>query len=366
MVVDFLLSYGELLQAQGLTFLNQENGYTLNWNQMAQEFLYWSNQGWGPGSIVNLNPSADRLIAERPLSIVDSIAVQDPENMLLDQNRTPFDARNLIIERLENTFSVTSATGQAISYIKLNFVNYENLVVLDNVSIFDDLIYDPVTGARQSRVNIVATTASDWNGTLDAQGFILNSPDVNQWEPNKKYTKGEIVIYKNNYWSALYIVQPKEKFDYADWVKSNYNLIQQGLLQNLATKADQLANSYDINSANLDSDNDLLSFGLIGYRPRQYFAALNLDDVSQINVYRQFLSTMGTRLAVDLLGQARLNKEIADYTIYENWAILRSTYGANANRSYVDFRLNQSLLTSNLPIHFCSHPGPNFPVLSMR
>ena len=33
MVVDFLLSYGQLLQSQGLTFTNQENGYTLNWNQ---------------------------------------------------------------------------------------------------------------------------------------------------------------------------------------------------------------------------------------------------------------------------------------------------------------------------------------------
>jgi hypothetical protein len=45
-VVDFLLSYGQYLVDQGLTFTEQENGYTLNWIQMAQEFLYFANQGW--------------------------------------------------------------------------------------------------------------------------------------------------------------------------------------------------------------------------------------------------------------------------------------------------------------------------------
>ena len=346
-VVDFLLSYGRYLEDQGLIFDNQENGFTLNWNQMAQEFLYWANQGWGPGSLVNLNPAADRLVAERPLAVVDSIAVQDPENMLLDQNRTPFDARNLIIERLENSFSVTSATGQAISYIKLNFVNYENLVILDNVSIFNDLIYDPITGARQNRINLVATIASDWNGTLDAQGFILNQNNVNEWKPNRKYAKGEIVLYKNTYWSAQTIVQPKREFDYNDWVKSDYTAIQKGLLPNLANKADQLANSYNTQIANVERDNDLLSYGLIGFKPREYMTALNLDDPSQVQLYQQFLSNKGTIRSAEIFTGANLNKEVAEYNIYENWAVLRGTYGANANRSFFELRLNEALLQSD-------------------
>ena len=346
-VVDFLLSYGRYLEDQGLIFDNQENGFTLNWNQMAQEFLYWANQGWGPGSLVNLNPAADRLVAERPLAVVDSIAVQDPENMLLDQNRTPFDARNLIIERLENSFSVSSATGQAISYIKLNFVNYENLAILDNVSIFNDLIYDPVTGARQNRVNFVATTASDWNGTLDAQGFILNRDNIQTWLPTRKYAKGEIVLYKNTYWSAQTIVQPKREFDYNDWVKSDYTAIQKGLLPNIANKADQLANSYSTQVANIERDNDLLSYGLIGFKPREYMTALNLDDPSQVQLYQQFVGSKGTVRSAEIFTGANLNKEVAEYNIYENWAVLRGTYGANANRSFFELRLNEALLPSD-------------------
>jgi hypothetical protein len=155
------------------------------------------------------------------------------------------------------------------------------------------------------------------------------------------------VTYKGAYWSAASIVQPSTKFNYNDWNQSDYTFIEQGLLANLANKADQLSNSYDINSANLIADNDLLSYGLIGFRPRQYMAALNLDDVSQLNIYREFLGTKGTKNSIDLFGQAKFNKEVADYKVYENWAIQRGVYGANANRSFFDLRLNRALLSSN-------------------
>ena len=38
-VVDFILSYGELLKTQGLTFIDRENGYTLDWMQNVQRVL---------------------------------------------------------------------------------------------------------------------------------------------------------------------------------------------------------------------------------------------------------------------------------------------------------------------------------------
>lgn len=347
MVVDFILSYGRFLESRGMTFTQVENGYVLNWMQMAQEFLYFSQQGWAPGTILNLNPAATTFTTTRPGDIVDTIESLTPENMILNQNRIKLPTRDLIIERLDNSLSITSLTGQTISFIRLKFTNIENMIVFDNVSIFNDLIYDPVTAARQERLKMDAYVTTDWNGQLNAPGFILNQNNIEQWVPNKKYTKGEIVIYKNNYWSAMNIVQPKEKFDYTDWVKSNYTAIQKGLLPNIPNQADQLANSYDTYQANLNLDNDLLSFGLIGFRPRQYMEALNLDDISQVNIYQQFLGTKGTTRAAEIFTYADLGKETGTYDIFENWAVLSSTYGANADRSFVEFQLNESLLTSN-------------------
>ena len=348
MVVDFILSYGKYLESQGLIFDDRENGYTLNWSQMATEFLYFSQQGWASGTLINLNPAATTLRAFKPGAVADTVISDSPENLILNQNRQTLPTRDLIINREGNTFEITSPGNQTISFLNLQFISYENIVILDNVSVFNDLIYDSVTGARQNRIRIVASTTTDWDGTLDARGFILNdNTTVQEWRPNQKYTKGEIVLYKNNFWSAQTIVQPKIEFNYNDWVKSDYTRIEEGLLPNLANKADQLANSYNTQVANLERDNDLLSYGLIGFRPRQYMVDLNLDDVSQVNLYKQFLPTKGTRRSAEIFTNADLGKETGEYNIFENWGVLVSTYGANANRSFIELRLNEADLTSD-------------------
>ena len=348
-VVDFLLSYGQYLVDQGLTFAAQENGYTLNWIQMAQEFLYFANQGWATGTIINLNPSATQVISFKAGAVIDSIVSYTPENLLLDQNRRAFDAKNLIIQREGNVFTLNPEPGgsQTISYLQLKFTDYEDMIVLNNRTIFNDLIYDNITAERQNRIKLSAATSIDWNGTLNAQGFILNQNNVVQWKPNTKYTKGDIVIYKNSYWQASAIIQPKAVFEYADWYKSNYDRIQQGLLQNLATKADQLANSYNTQTANLNRDNDLLAYNLIGFNPRQYMVDLNLSDASQVQLYQQFIKTKGSTQATDLFTRVDFNALSAQYNIYENWGILAGTYGANANRSWFEIALNEAKLTGN-------------------
>ena len=346
-VCDFLLSYGKLLETEGLTFTDQANGYILTWEQMCREFLYWSQQGWDTDALLNLNPLAQKLTVTRDQAIVDSIKVQTMDNVLLDQNRRELNTRNLNIVRIGNTFSCEPLTDQTLSFIDLKFTTYEHMIVLNNQSVFGDLIYAPITGARQSRLSLVCVNTTDWTGQVDAPGFILNQNNVEEWTGLRTYAKGEIVKYKNIYWSALTIVQPSIKFNFNDWTQSDYAQIELGLLPNLANKADQLVNSYNINSANIENDTDLLSYGLIGFRPRQYMAALNLDDVSQLNVYRQFLDSKGTILSAELFTGANLGKETADYSIYENWAVQRAVYGANANRSFFELRLNRALLNSN-------------------
>jgi len=358
-VVDFLLSYGKYLEGQGLSFVVQENGYTLNWAQMAQEFLYYAGQGWTTGTIINLNPSATQIQALKPGAVVDSLQTYTPENLIQDQNRRELPAKNLIIYRQDNTFQLNPdpAGNQTVSYLQLQFTDLEDILILNNRTIFNDLIYDTVTAERQQRLRLAATTSTQWNGTLNAQGFILNQNNVVAWQPNEKYTKGEIVLYKNNYWQAAALVQPKEKFEYSDWYKSNFDRIQQGLLQNLATKADQLANSYNTQTANLNRDNDLLAYGLIGFQPRQYMIDLNLTDTSQVGLYQQFIKTMGSRRATQLLTQANLNPLTAQYNIYETWGILVGTYGAQANRSWFEVDLDEALLSGNPSTFQIIEPG---------
>ena len=344
---DFLLSYGALLESRGMIFNSVENALILNWKQMAQEFLYWSGQGWGPGSVINLNPANTTLMIDRSGAIVESVVERDTTTSIQDQNKRKISVNDLIVERIGNEFKITSLTEQTINFADFKFTAYEHIMVLRNVSVFGDLIYNPVTAARQGRIQLVAATSVDWNGQLDARGFILNQDNIQEWQPNITYTKGQIVKFKNAYYSALTIVQPKTNFDFADWAVSDYTRVQKGLLPNLANKADLIQQTYNTIGANLERDQDLLAFGLIGFRPREYMANLNLDDVSQVNVYKQFLGSKGTKFSVDLFGNATFDKEVAQYNIYENWAVLKGIYGAQDNRRFVDIRLNAADLNSN-------------------
>lgn len=344
---DFLISYGQLLADRGFVFDTAENGYVMNWTQMAQEFLYWSNQGWAPGSIINLNPGATRLQFTRPGQVVENTRTPRLDSIILDQNRQAISPANLVYDREENTFRVSALGSSTLNYVNLRLTAYEHLMVLDNRSIFADLIYDPITGARQSRVLVNGVLSAEWNGTVNAPGFVLNQDNVPEWRPNQRYTKGQIVLFKDEYWSASTIINPSEIFEYSLWIKSDFDQIQTGLLPNSANASDQLANAYSVYNANLEQEIDLFSYGLVGFRPRQYMQALNLDDVSQVNLYKQFLGSKGTRPSAEIFSFADLGKEIAEYEIYEYWSLLRSAYGANANRSYFEVLLNPTKLTSN-------------------
>ena len=357
-VCDFLLSYGAWLQSQGIIFNNSYNGYTLNWNQMAQEFLYFADQGWQTNTMINLNPCATTITASQPISIVDTIASITPENMLLDQNRTVLDVSKMVVNRDGNQFSITSTNGQTINFLTLKFTNYEDMIVFNNVTKNTDLIYDPTTAARQVRLSLIASTTIQWDGQLNAQGFILNLNNVQQWKAYTKYTKGDMVLYKNTYWQALVISEPQQTFNYNEWVKTDYQAIDNGLLPNLANKADQMVTAYDVYRANLTSDNDLFAFGLIGFRPRPYMTNMNLNGVTQVQLYQQFIGTKGTVQAAEVFSATQLNgKESGAYNIYENWGVLSGTYGANANKSYFEIQLDEAKLSYNPSTIQIINPG---------
>jgi len=345
-VASFLVEYGEYLKRQGLKFNTQEEGQEVDWVMMAKDFGTWASQGWAIGSIINLNPSAKSFEFEREQYIVENLKELDLIEQPLNQNKEPLSDDSYVIDRIDNNFKISIIDDNVINYIRLNLVNFEHLLILDNESIFGDLIYNPVTGIRQQRVKLSGFTTYDWNGQLDAQGFLYNEDNIQEWSPNKTYNKGDIVKFKNIYWSATEKVQPSDEFNFNQWTKTNYDDINKGLLPNLATKADQQLQFYNNKTANLESDADLLAFGLIGYRTRDYMQSLNLDDISQVNIYSNMIKNKGTVESLELFQNANLNNEPIDYKIFENWAIRRAAYGATSNRLQIDLQLNENELTT--------------------
>ena len=346
-VAQFLSSYGKYLESQGMKFDQIENGIPVNWPQMIAEFLYWAQIGWEIGSITTINPSASTLVIDKDSQIVQPLTVRQ-RNFVLNQNLFPIQSMDLNVVRQGTEFTAQPLNqGDAISYGQFNISNFEHGIVFDNITLFNDIIYNLITGLRQYRVSVRGAKTADWNGTVDAAGFILNQDNIQEWNREIKYTKGEIVLYKNRYWTALTIVQPKVLFDERDWKETNYNEIQKGLLPNSQTRSFESTLYYNTDSANLENDADLLSFSLIGYRPRDYLALADLTDITQVNVYKNMIKQKGTLNAASAFKGATLPQGGINYDIYENWAIKSGEFGGVLNSNFVQFNLNQSSLTGN-------------------
>jgi hypothetical protein len=218
----------------------------------------------------------------------------------LNQNFYPIQSTDLSVTRDSTLFSATPLNeGDTVAYGQFNISNFEHGIVFDNVTLFNDILYNLVTGLRQNRILTRGTKSADWNGTVDAQGFILNQDNIEEWSPNQKYTRGSIVKYKNKYWFSLKVLNAKDIFEEQYWKETDYNEIQKGLLPNSSTRSYESTLFYDTNKSNLDQDSDLLSWSLIGYRPRDYLALADLTDITQVNVYKNLIKEKGTRIAAN-------------------------------------------------------------------
>ena len=344
---EFITNYGRYLIDQGIQFDNQENGFILNWDQMVAEALYWVGANWEVGSMIAINPIANRLVIDKESLIVQPLSAQD-KNFILNQNLYAIHSSDLAILRDDTRFEVRPLNdGDTISYFTASLNSLEHGIVFDNVSLFNDTIFNKLTGLRQNRLFLRGQKTAEWNGTLNAQGFILNQDNIENWSANVKYVKGSIVTYQNKYYMANKTVLASLIFNTNDWIETDYEKIQKGLLPNASTRASESALYYDIKNANLKNDGDLLGFSLIGYRPRDYLAASDLSDISQVNLFKSFISEKGTKNAANIAQNITLDVGQIKYDIYENWAIKTAEYGGVTNHNFIEFKLNKTELTGN-------------------
>jgi hypothetical protein len=344
-VIDFIISYGRLLEVNGIQTNDKFNNVLLDWPQMAREFATWAKQDWVQGSLINLNPNASILEFEKEYNVVDSLLNLPITELPLDQDNNVLAQDEYIIDRIDNTFRLSTLTDKTINHLSLYTTSYEHILIFDNVSIFSDLIYEPSTGLRQKRVKIVGFTTYDWNGQMDAQGFILNQDNVQDWVGSVYYKKGDIVSFKNKLWTAVSNLEPTSEFEFPSWNQVDTSDIKTGLLPNASSKAKQATEYYNSKTANLESDVDLLGLGLIGFRPRSYLESI--DDVSQVNVYQNVINQKGTLNSTNLFKGVKIDKEESSYDVFENWAIRRSIFGGSTNQAFLDIELEDSLLQSN-------------------
>jgi len=364
-VVDFLVSYQRYLTAVGfvLTDYNSNLARQQDFILSAEEFLYWTQQGWENNTIIVLNPVTSKLKLLSTYTVVDEITNSVNGCRLLDQNFTPIKTSSITVVRDSvfestqpnpiNVFTLNIVNGTSVCLARLNLVQYEHALIFDNVDDFGDIIYIPSQGTRQYRLKVTGEKSGAWNGMLSATGYVYSNPTILQWQINYDYKVGDIITFGGNYYTAPADIPASSKFNVTQWKQIQYSDIQTGLLPSLGHNAQKFINYYDVDSPPQEKNLQLFSAGLIGFRERPYLTNLGISVPNQTKFYQGFVKQKGSANSIHALTKAGFDNVQGTISTYEEWGFLVGKYGDFSRNQYKEFILNQSVFNTN-PIAFTS------------
>jgi len=344
-VITFILGYGERLKQLGFEFTYTDTGAQIDdWSDAAKEFLFWTTQGWAAGTVISISPGANRLYFDRDYHVVDDLADKFYNYSIYDENGQPLDLKFNSILRDQNSFGLEVINSDhGLYHLALPIVQKEHVVLFDNKTVFNDILYQPSTGYRQERLKINAYRTADWQGGFNVPGFVFDDARYKTWEEYKDYQIGDLVKYRQYYYTATQNIVGSNVFDDTVWYRLSKEPEKQ-LLTNFDYRINQFMDYYDLDSAGFDEEQQELAQHLIGYQKRQYLANIINDDVSQFKFYNGYIQDKGTINSVTKLFDSLSDNTEDKVQLFEEWAIQLGQYGSTDNEIQLEYNLTDSKL----------------------
>ena len=361
-VVDFLVSYQRYLQGIGFVFTDSDPdlGVQRDWILSVKEFLTWAQQGWNSSSVIVLSPVLNHISLYTPSGVVDKIQNTPTQSCILDTSYNFVKYSQMSVNRSSsangNVFDVTANSGQTIGLVRLSVVEYEHVIIFDNVDIFNDVIYVPELGNRQYRLKLVGKKTGSWTGDMNPPGFVFNNTSVDAWQQGVDYLMGTLVTYKDNNYTALQDIPAATTFDTTKWARLTKAQIQTGLLPNFSYNAEKFNRFNDLDNPEVLGDFHLYSDSAIGFQPRQYLSDFGLDEVTQAKFYQGYIRQKGSMNSIIAFNALGVNGVTSNIEVYEEWAMRVGEYGALNNNRSVDLILTEGTFAGD-PFTFTLLPN---------
>jgi hypothetical protein len=400
-VVDFLLGYGEWLKDQGFVFeeFNNQLSQVSNWETSAKEFMFWTTQKWSSGqdkwgqwvpntpikygqvvkyqddfyraienipsqptfllksyfkldglstvgsSIISLSPSANGLSFTSALSVAEDINNPFNNYEIFQVDGSSLLPIDLNSNRQGNIVTFTPDAGGTIYNASFYLVQKEHVLILDNTTVFNDIIYNPQSGYRQERIKVAGFISAQWFGGFEVPGFILDRADIKFWQSWTDYTLGDIVQYQGYYYSASAFLVGTAEFDAKDW--SQISKPNPVLLPNWTYKAGQFEDFYNLTEDNFDTGQQKIAQHLVGYQKRQYLSNIIQDNISEFQFYQGMIKEKGTQNSLNKLFDVLSAEGQESLTFFEEWGIRVGQYGASQAYEAVEFVIEEPDFSKN-------------------
>ena len=243
-----MLGYQKYLEFIGWGFTDvDEQGQTIDYEQLLYKFLEWCAEEHGPGEFITLSPMLVTGSFTAPYGVA-SVRKETHKNFY-----RVIDASGRLIPSSEINFTTNGKTinfraNVPVFGMKIDVQDVEHAFVVDRVDSFGDVIYDPFLHNRNLRMQIDCNRSANWDGTLGVDGYLVYE---NELVPNFETLTSDSKFFRD-------------------------------------TLVDQ----------NLEIVNRLKS-SQIGYTKRDYLRNHGIERESQLEFYKGFLSHKGTNSAIN-------------------------------------------------------------------
>ena len=348
-VYNLLLGYQQYLTSIGFVFdtIINELGEISNWEFSGKEFLYWTTQGFAKGSIISLSPFSRNITFKFANGQVDNVLDSFYEYSIYNAGGNPIGRRNITTIRENGVFQLKPTdTGEGIFNAQLNLVQKEHVLVLDDKSIFGDVIYDQEAGYRQERIQLIGFKTTEWSGDIYSPGFMYDEAKIAPWAQFRDYNLGDVVKFKTKYYSAKQFIPGEQEFDYTKWIYLS-NQPTAELLPNLDFKISSFQDFYNLDTETFDDATTKLSQHLIGYQKRFYLDNLIQDSTAQYKFYQGFIKEKGTQNAINAISRLKVDDVQTDINYTEDWAFKVGSLGNTSTIKEIEFSLDERLNVEN-------------------
>ena len=293
---DFLVSLGRKQKEMGYDFgeydvdINSLN----DWILAGRRFLFWSTESHAVGESIKLSPLSETVTFESTSGKIAKIQRQINEQFsIVDENGKVILPDDCSIVREDNTIKV-SPIDNRIYGILLHTELVEHAFVINNKTVFNDVINDNVLGVRQDRLEVKTQRSKNWDGRYQAEGLVI---------------------------------------------------IGDAVLPNFDTLIDSIRLFHDKDATLLDPLKSELAKGLIGYQTTDDYVDIKVDDRVGYEYHKGVINSKGTANSLTSLIRSNVVNTNKNIELYEEWAVKRGEFGDVYNHQSMDIKLDESKFT---------------------
>lgn len=295
---DFLIGLGRYQEAQGYDFgtYDTEIADVRNWAYAAKQMLFWVTGRWEIGNTLELSPAAPKLIFDAPRGFIAKINRSERNQFtLVDQNGSSIPSTQCEIVREDNRIEVVPPEGVQIYGAVLFTKEIEHAITVDNITQFNDLIFNPQLNQAHSRMKIKATRTADWDGRLLTEGFIIDGDE---------------------------------------------------LRPNLDNMAESLGRFHELGFVPVDKQMYDEARSTFGFTQKEYLRELDILDDDQFEFYKGMIQNKGTSNSLSQIARSSAVVQ-GEITVFDEWALRVADFGDTENDQSIELKIEKSEIVSD-------------------